>query len=249
MLDFILCHFEWAHNLESSCLCTWTPLALTAPLSHFSQLAALFDDLFSNLPFVWPVDSCKLPQMRICKCSCHSLLSNLICHFIAVIKLFLSPLNSLLNDKTRAEWIMTANTWRKRGSGLCYQPVVGPACNYVEISGPLSTNWMTYWKVSFFLFWYQRFILYNPMFYPRTFPMKFIRKCFFLIKAWHYFIPKYHFWPQWDQPAGPRPHCWGVEQRPHLGHHGGDNLDSFKECPTIWRGENMHQHMSYSLEK
>lgn len=125
-------------------------MALAAPLSHFSQLAALFDDLFSNLPFVWPVDSCKLPQMRICKCSCHGLLSNLVCCFIAVIKLFLSPLNSTLNDKTRAEWIMTANTQRKRGSGLCYQPVVESASNYVEISGSLSVNWMTYWKVSFF---------------------------------------------------------------------------------------------------
>lgn len=61
------------------------------------------------------------------------LLSKWVCHFIAVIKLFLSPLNSLLNER-RQGWIITAETQQKVAL-FFNQEVVGPGSNYVENSG------------------------------------------------------------------------------------------------------------------
>lgn len=50
---------------------------MSAPGHHgnpfFSrQLAVHFDYPLSHLPFDWPMDSSKLPQMRVCKCSCYA---------------------------------------------------------------------------------------------------------------------------------------------------------------------------------
>lgn len=71
-----------------------------------------------------------------------------------------------------------------------------------------------------------------------------------VIVSFFYSVTFYHHhhllleFAQWDQPAGPRPHCWGVEQRSHLGHHGGDCMDSIKKYPTIRGGQNLHPHKS-----
>ena len=124
--------------------------------------------------------------------------------------------------------------------------MVGPGCNYGDISGSLSVNWMTYWT------FFSLILITKPQttqllfrsLNPLTFPTLFIMKGFFM-EAWHYLIPEYCPFPQWDQQAGPRPHCWGVEQRPHLGHHGGDGLDSSKEYSSIRGGENMDPHTMF----
>lgn len=50
--------------------------------------------------------------------------------------------------KRGLQWVMKANTQQQEEVAFCYQPVAVPRCNYVEISGPSSVNWTTYWKVS-----------------------------------------------------------------------------------------------------
>lgn len=58
-----------------------------------------------------------------------------MCHFNTVIKLFLSPLNSMLNDKTRLEMIMTANTGQNEEVAFVANAIVAPDSNPLEISG------------------------------------------------------------------------------------------------------------------
>lgn len=58
-----------------------------------------------------------------------------MCHFNTVIKLFLSPLNSMLNDKTRLEMIMTANTGQNEEVAFVAKAIVAPDSNPLEISG------------------------------------------------------------------------------------------------------------------
>lgn len=58
-----------------------------------------------------------------------------MCHFNTVIKLFLSPLNSMLNDKTRLEMIMTANTGQNEEVAFVAKAMVAPDSNPLEISG------------------------------------------------------------------------------------------------------------------
>ena len=71
------------------------------------------------------------------------LLSKWVCHFIAVIKLFLSPLNSLMNERRQGR-IITAETQQKVAFFFFFffnQNVVGPGSNYyyVENSFPLES--------------------------------------------------------------------------------------------------------------
>lgn len=109
------------------CICSvafWMcPSAPGQPGYPASSLRLPFDDLFSHLPFVWPVDGCKRPhqnmQMPWSRGAFQIWYAGLLLFF------FLRPLNSMLNNKTRLEWIVTT----KRGSNLCYQPVVRPAGN------------------------------------------------------------------------------------------------------------------------
>lgn len=58
-----------------------------------------------------------------------------MCHFNTVIKLFLSPLNSMLNDKTRLKMIMTANTGQNEEVAFVAKAIVAPDSNPLEISG------------------------------------------------------------------------------------------------------------------
>lgn len=61
-----------------------------------------------------------------------------MCHFNTVIKLFLSPLNSMLNHKTRLEMIMTATTGQNEEVAFVAKAMVAPDSNPLEISGSIN---------------------------------------------------------------------------------------------------------------
>lgn len=128
-----LWHFECA-SLHLDVLDTRRPPA-RLPLMIFSLIFLLF--------------GCKPPPMRICKCPHHAAPFKFDMPFYLFV--FLGLWTACWMTKTRLEWVVTT----KRGSNLCYQPVLGPASNNVghfwfiecELNDILEIFLTFFWKI------------------------------------------------------------------------------------------------------
>lgn len=120
---------KWFRRPLSLHLSSLDPTTLTPTL-------ALFLIIFSLILFLFgPSVVVKWHRWEYANALGVWLLLKFMCHFNTVIKLFLSPLNSMLNDKTRLEMIMTANTGQNEEVAFVAKAIVAPDSNPLEISG------------------------------------------------------------------------------------------------------------------